>query len=196
MENDFSVWAEEKETIEKNFKLDSSSYHFLFIGIGFKRKGLKPLLLGLAALKEKNFTLSIVGSDKNIKRYMHLVERLGLSDKVFFFGMRKDIRNFLKVADCLVIPSFYDPFANVTLEALAMGLFVITSKYNGGKEVLNSSNGVVIEELLDVSSVKESLELALKTPKTVSSAKETRQSIKHLTFSNQLNKLIDTLAAD
>ena len=43
---------------------------------------------------------------------------------------------FYQMADALVIPSFYDPFANVTVEALAMGLFVLSSKHNGGPEIL------------------------------------------------------------
>ena len=43
---------------------------------------------------------------------------------------------FYQQSDCLAIPSFYDPFANVTLEALAMGLYAVSSKTNGGHEIL------------------------------------------------------------
>ena len=46
---------------------------------------------------------------------------------MYMGGYPDNVLKFYKIADCLVIPSFYDPFANVTVEALAMGVFVITS---------------------------------------------------------------------
>lgn len=193
MEKDFNSWKTEKQSILKKFTLPETAYHFLFIGIGFKRKGLEPLLRGLALLKEKDITLSILGDDKNVNYYIRLAEELKISEKVRFFGKRKDIRQFLKFADSIVIPSFYDPFANVTLEALAMGVFVVTSKYNGGKEVLTPNSGTVIEELLNPISVKKALETALEQPKTPDNAASIRQSVSHLTFNNQLNKLIDCI---
>ncbi len=193
IEKDFSVWHEEKDSILNSLKLPKSAYHFLFVGIGFKRKGLKQLLLGLSLLNNRNFTLSVVGDDKNIKYYKRLTKKLNLDNKVFFFGKRKDIRQFFKYSDCCVIPSLYDPFANVTLEALAMGVFVVTSEYNGGKEILTSSNGAVIEDISDANSMKKTLESTLKLKKTKKSAVRIRQSVKHLTFKNQLDKLINVI---
>jgi len=115
---------------------------------------------------------------------------LGLKDKVRFFGSQDEMRPFYQYADALVIPSFYDPFANVTIEALAMGLFVISSKHNGGHEILNKQNGIVIENLLDVDAFAASLHVALQHKKTEKSADLARQSVKHLDFSAQLAKLI------
>ncbi len=57
------------------------------------------------------------------------------------------MRPFYQLADALAIPSFYDPFANVTVEALAMGLFVVSSRSNGGFEILDPSKGIIIENL-------------------------------------------------
>ena len=68
-----------------------------------------------------------------------LAAKLNIQRRVTFFGPQKEIRPFYQFADALVIPSFYDPFANVTVEALAMGLFVVSSKSNGGHEILISS---------------------------------------------------------
>ncbi len=195
MENAFSSWMEEKENIAKTYNMDLSNYHFLFIGNGFKRKGLKQILLGLSLLKEKNFTLSVIGYDKNMREYLRLAKKLNLSKNVFFFGMRQDCKQFLQLADCLIIPSFYDPFANVTLEALSMGLFVITSKHNGAKEIITPDNGTVIEDLLDRYSMKEALERAMNYPKTFENANVIRKSVEHLDFSNQLSKLVTTITS-
>jgi len=105
---------------------------------------------------------------------------------VEFFGPQKEILPFYKKADALVIPSFYDPFANVTVEALAMGLFVVSSKTNGGSEALTKTNGVVVKD-----SLIDALETALKKPKTKERASQIRESVKHLDFSNQMRLFLE-----
>ncbi|NJK92057.1 MAG: glycosyltransferase family 4 protein [Blastochloris sp.] len=48
-------------------------------------------------------------------------------------------------ADVFLFPTIYDPFANVTLEAMAAGLPVITTEANGGSQVLvHGNNGFVV----------------------------------------------------
>ncbi|MFS8563211.1 MAG: glycosyltransferase family 4 protein [Rhabdochlamydiaceae bacterium] len=163
-------------------------YHFLFIGHNFERKGLRELLIALSQLKFKNFHLSVVGEDKNSAYYQTLAKKLGLFSQVSFWGKIENTLPFYQRADCLVIPSLYDPFANVTVEALAMGLFVISSATNGGKEVLTEESGVVIEGNL---SFVGALEYALSKPKTLLSSQKIRDSVKHLDFEVQLNKFCD-----
>lgn len=191
MGSDFLDWKMRKEEGLKKFGLCSSDFHFLFIGNGYSRKGLDRLLLALAQLKERSFHLSVIGKDNKIDLYRARAIQLGLKDKVHFFGPSQEIRLFYQLADCLVIPSFYDPFANVTIEALAMGLFVLSSKYNGGSEILSSHNGAVIENLLDLDSLVQSLQTAMQHPKDQKSAESIRQSVKRFDFSNQLKILME-----
>ena len=191
MEPDFRSWKGGKAAALQKHKLDPNKYHFLFIGHGFLRKGLDRLLEGLSLLPFRDFHLSVVGKDKRIDFYKDLAGRLGLKNHVRFFGPTTEIRSFYQMADCLVIPSFYDPFANVTVEALAMGLFVVSSKYNGGCEVLTGQNGCVVERLLEGESMSHALMQAVAKPKTDYSALACRTSVEHLDFSKQLTKLID-----
>jgi UDP-glucose:(heptosyl)LPS alpha-1,3-glucosyltransferase len=139
-----------------------------------------------------DFHLSVIGKDSEWQKYQALAQRLHLDQRIHFFGPQKDIRPFYQLADALAIPSFYDPFANVTVEALAMGLFVISSKTNGGHEVLQPHNGAVIGDLTNLDSIREALSDALRHPKTKDSALEIRQSVKHLDFSCQLHQLIES----
>jgi len=187
MEEAFTTWQEGKISACKELSLDPETFHFLFIGNGYTRKGLGPLLEGLARMKKRNFHLSVIGKDKNTDFFQARALILGLKNQVRFFGPRPDIRKFYQLADVLVIPSFYDPFANVTVEALAMGLFVVTSKYNGGAEVLTSQSGLIIPDLLNLTST---LEESIDHKKTVESSIALRLSISHLDFSSTLHKLI------
>ena len=191
LQKEFDTWVERKPTIASNIHLDPTTYHFLFIGNGYQRKGLDVLLQALALLGKEDFHLSVLGKEKKLSTYIDKTKKLGLAKKVSFYGQRSDVRKFYQLCDCLVIPSFYDPFANVTVEALAMGLFVISSKSNGGHEVLTPSNGLILDTLLDPTCLASALKKALSTPKTWVNSQSLRSSVKHLDFSSQTTSLVD-----
>lgn len=168
-----------------------SHFTFLFAGSNFQRKGLERILRGLALLSQRNFTLLVAGYDKNQKKFEQLAEQLGLSNNILFLGLQSNITSLYQKADCLVIPSFYDPFANVTTEALAMGVYVVSSKTNGGAEILTQETGCIIENLYDDESVKHALEIALNHPKSKDSALKIRKSVESLDFSKQLEQYLE-----
>lgn len=191
MGSPFANWEMERAINLQKFGLDPNRFHFLFIGNGYLRKGLDRLLLGLSQLKFRDFSLSVVGKDKHLDLYRAKALQLGLKDRVHFFGPSQEILPFYQLADVLVIPSFYDPFANVTVEALAMGLFVLSSKHNGGHEILTPQNGATVENLLAPDSMVHALETALLHRKTKTGALAIRHSVQYLDFSNQMRLLMD-----
>jgi len=168
----------------------SAPYHFLFVGNGYQRKGLEYILKALGQIKSDSFQLSVVGKEKKLSYFQNLTQTLGLDNQVTFYGSQKNLIPFYHKADALLIPSLYDPFANVTVEALAMGLQVVSSSFNGGKEVLNEETGVVISDLFDQDSIVCSLDKVMRERKSVESARRCRKSVKHLTFENQLKKMV------
>ncbi len=177
----FLTWEEGKKALCKQFGVSPHLFHFLFIGNNYQRKGLHLLLKAFEKIKDRDFCLWIIGKDKNLSRYRS-------SPNFRFLGPQENIVPFYQLADVMVIPSLYDPFANVTLEALAMGLFVISSPYNGGKEVLTSLTGMVFDNL--AAALQLSMEKHKKTP---SSSLFIRNSVKHLDFSHYITQLIDLL---
>jgi UDP-glucose:(heptosyl)LPS alpha-1,3-glucosyltransferase len=191
MQPSFERWEEDKAQIAQELKLNPSLFQFLFIGHNYRRKGLDKLLKALSLLKSEEFQLSIIGNEKNKPRFQEQAKQLGIANNVFFFGARSDLLRFYQMADCLVIPSLYDPFANVTLEALAMGLFVVSSSTNGGSEILTAENGAVIPTLYDPHTFAETLKIALSRSKTSISANRIRTSIAHLDFSSQLRLITE-----
>ncbi|WP_353684125.1 glycosyltransferase family 4 protein [Thermodesulfovibrio sp. 3907-1M] len=127
----------------------------LFVGSGFKRKGLFTLLKAMAILKHKPYLLLVIGKG-DIKKYMKISKNLGIENKVFFMGTRKEIENFYAIANLFVLPTIYDPFSNAALEAMASGIPVITTTNNGvaelieeGKEGFTIKNPFAHEELAD-----------------------------------------------
>lgn len=189
-------WDECEGSFNDSINQQPHTFRFLFIGHGYKRKGLSFLLDGLALLKNFPFELTVVGKDKQLSSFHTKAAKLQIEDKVHFVGPQDSTIPFYQNADALVIPSIYDPFANVTLEALAMGVSVVTSKFNGGAEVVNSSNGVIIEELTSPESVAEALKEMMKFPKTAERAVNVRQSISQLSTKNQVGKMVDMILKD
>jgi UDP-glucose:(heptosyl)LPS alpha-1,3-glucosyltransferase len=104
------------------------------------------LLNALALVLERNARLVVVGHP-DFARYERQAHRLGIGDRVRFLGHRADPRDCYFAADYLVHPTFYDPCSLVVLEALACGLPVVTSRYNGAAELLSPpADGVVIDD--------------------------------------------------
>ncbi|HWD22111.1 MAG TPA: glycosyltransferase family 4 protein [Burkholderiales bacterium] len=106
---------------------------FLHVGSGFARKGLDAALDALALAANPAFWLVVVGEDRERARYERKAKASG---KVIFLGGLEDVRPLYAAADCLILPSRYDPFPNTVLEALAMGLPAIVSTRCGAAEII------------------------------------------------------------
>jgi UDP-glucose:(heptosyl)LPS alpha-1,3-glucosyltransferase len=117
---------------------------FLFVGSGFARKGLGSALQALRIANHPSFWLLVVGKDREARRFA--AQAAGLGRRVRLLGPREDVRPLYAAADCLMLPSRYDPFPNTALEALAMGLPVIVSSRAGAAEIVQRGiNGWVCE---------------------------------------------------
>jgi UDP-glucose:(heptosyl)LPS alpha-1,3-glucosyltransferase len=120
----------------------------LFLGTGYRRKGLDRLLAVFPALlrERPEARLLVVGYDSDLKRWKARATHLGIEAQVRFLGGRRDPEVCYGAGDLYVLPSRYDPFANSTLEALASGMPVITTDTNGGCEVMEHGvHGAVLK---------------------------------------------------
>jgi UDP-glucose:(heptosyl)LPS alpha-1,3-glucosyltransferase len=126
--------------------IPSQATLFLFVGSGFERKGVAILIEAMAALPQAY--LLVVGHDKNLSTYQRYAQRLGVAERIVFAGPRPDVKAYYGAADAFALPTLYDPFPNVVLEAMASGLPVITSTKSGGAEIVEAGrNGFVCDAL-------------------------------------------------
>ena len=132
-ENDGRFRAETR----KRLGIGDSEVALLFVSNNFRLKGLGPLIRAVAALgPERNAVrLVVVGRDRPAP-WRALAERLRCGDRISFTGPFDAAEQAYAAGDVLVHPTFYDPCANVTLEAMAAGRPVITSRYNGAGELI------------------------------------------------------------
>jgi len=94
----------------------------IFVGTGFRRKGLDRLLPLWESGSMPGTYLLVVGNDTQLAHYRSQWN----GSKVLFVGVQSRVEEYYAAADLLVLPSFQEAFGNVVLEALASGLPVIT----------------------------------------------------------------------
>lgn len=128
--------------MRKQYGIPASAPVMLYVGSGFERKGVARALQVLQKFPEIH--LVVVGGDKHAARYHVLAERLGMKARVRFTGAQGDVKPFYGMADAFILPTLYDPFPNVCVEAMAAGLPVFTTTTCGSAELLtNGRNGWV-----------------------------------------------------
>ncbi|SCA63304.1 hypothetical protein SCG7086_AO_00080 [Chlamydiales bacterium SCGC AG-110-P3] len=71
-----------------------------------------------------------------------------------------------------------------------MGVYVVSSKYNGGSEVLHPHSGNIIEQLDSPESVAQSILTAVKYRKTPKRAQQIRGSVMHLDLQKQFSVMV------
>lgn len=135
------------DTVRTRYDIPLDCAVLLFVGAGFERKGLATLLNAMVALPPSTHLL-VVGKDRKIGAFKALAAKLHLDRRVCFVGAQAEVRPFYGAADVLVLPTLYDPFPNVALEAMACGLPVITSNKSGAAEcIIPGENGFVCDAL-------------------------------------------------
>ncbi|MGD9891493.1 MAG: glycosyltransferase [Dehalococcoidia bacterium] len=100
-------------------------------------KGLEILIDAVAELEDSTPDLVIVGGDQRASSYVAglktQAERAGLGDRVRFAGAvaQESLPDYYSAADVCVVPSYYESFGLVALEAMACGTPVIASRVGG-----------------------------------------------------------------
>ncbi len=168
----------------------------LFVAMNYRLKGLAPLIRAVAAVPaEHKFKIAIVGHPK-FQAYARLAEKLGASDRLLFLGHRNDPKDAYFAADFLVHPTFYDPCSLVVLEALACGLPIITTAFNGASELLSvPENGLVVPNPHDTAALAQALATMLNPEYRASASASALQAASRWTFEDHYQAMLKVFEA-
>ena len=118
---------------------------WLFPASGWRRKGLDLCLDAIARVADPGLRLWIAGRD-DPGPWRRRAARAGLGESVRFLGPRRDLEVVYAAVDGMLLPTRYDAFANVTFEAAAAGLPIVTSRANGAADWLSSAACRVVDD--------------------------------------------------
>lgn len=142
-----------------NVKRDNSTKIVAYAGrIDIEQKGLDILVSALAKIKFKtrDVRLRLIGPDWGaIDKLLDLATRLEVKDKIEYFGAvsRSEFKKLLSEADLFVLPSRFEPFGLVILEAMACKVPVIASNVGGIPEIVEHGKNGLLFEREDVDSL-------------------------------------------
>ena len=100
---------------------------FLFVGRLARPKGLDTALKALGGLKDRRWTLDVVGDGPQRAEWETLTVELGLQDRVTFHGFCEDVDAWMAKSGCLLFTSFQEGMPLTVLEALAVGIPILAS---------------------------------------------------------------------
>ncbi|MGX1703265.1 glycosyltransferase family 4 protein [Microbacterium sp. NPDC055357] len=136
--------AERRQAVRNRHGFADDDVVLLWVGKEFRRKGLAPLIDALPHLPPTARALVVGGDDET--SYRARAAALGVGDRIVFAGHSSTVEDYFQAADVFVLPTLYEAFALVTLEAASAGLPLATTRVNGTEEfVVDGENGVFIE---------------------------------------------------
>ncbi|XOA42573.1 MAG: glycosyltransferase family 4 protein [Candidatus Nealsonbacteria bacterium] len=120
---------------------------FLYVGQLIKRKGIDQILKALKLLNDSQIGFIIVGSGPEERNLKEFCAKNKLKN-IFFKGFQQqnNLPQYYALADVFILPSFQEVWGLVINEALASGLYVLSSKYTGvSYDLINEENGKVFD---------------------------------------------------
>lgn len=156
------IWEKgDTEKIAKRYKINISNWQAIVLSLGriTRRKGLQNLKKSIDTLSDTLFVMA--GPDDGY--VSKLKELFGNAKNVKFLGSieRSETKDVFSLCDIFILPSLYEPFGIVLIEAMAKGKPVIATKIGGPKEIVKSKFGYLVDPT-DQTAIKEKIEYLVK----------------------------------
>ncbi len=157
-----------KPEARRRIDADMEAPLLLFVGRIAPEKGLDRLIGALARLRHhRELRAIIVGGeghrDPGLRQVEALARRMGVAGRIRFIGRveQPELASFYSAADLLVLPSAYESFGMVALEALACGTPVVATPVGAMEELLRDGGSGRIATDFSVPSLADAIGQAL-----------------------------------
>jgi glycosyltransferase involved in cell wall biosynthesis len=144
---DTNVWSpgQSRNDLLAELGIEQSFPVVGYVGRIMPEKDLVTWLRAAALVAEKyplaRFILVGDGRDgKTLHELKNLATKLGIADRVLFPGYRLNLLPFYSAFDIFTLTSLHEGLPNCILEAMAMGIPVVTVDVGGAKELVSDGN--------------------------------------------------------
>ncbi|MDX1902311.1 MAG: glycosyltransferase family 4 protein [Gammaproteobacteria bacterium] len=156
-----------REKMRREYHVRENDFVLLFVGSGFRTKGLDRVLDTIAALPivfRESIKLFVIGQDDSAT-YLDQAKSLDIQDQVQFLGGRNDVSQWMLTADLLIHPARFENTGTVLLEAIAAGLPVLTTDVCGyAHYVSDAEAGIVLPSPFDEKILCQTLQDMMRSP--------------------------------
>jgi len=181
-----------RKAVREEMKIPAEGFVLLFLGSGFKRKGLDSLIAALPHIKREIPSAFLVVAGKNgVGGYRHKARRHGAEESLIFLGPTQRARELYAASDLFVLPTLYDPFSNACLEAMATGIPVLTSRANGVAELIeDQQNGFLLQNPRDPLEICEKVAAFYRSPARISLGARARKTSTVLDMDGVIRRIL------
>jgi glycosyltransferase involved in cell wall biosynthesis len=136
-----------RQSVLDELNLSENTFILIFVGNEFRRKGLAYIIQALSLFNagDREIILLVLGRD-NPTPYKRIAQKKRVLDNVHFLNARPDVERYMAAADLFILPTDYEAFPLVCIEAMASGTPVLTTRTGGMAEYLKDNiNGLFIK---------------------------------------------------
>lgn len=180
-----------RERIRREFGYGPGDRVVVFVANEVERKGLKPLIAAAGRLRDLSVQLLVVG-DIPPRPLAGWIAQHGLTGRVRFAGPASNVAPFYGAGDVMALPTQYEAWGLVIVEALACGLPVLTSKLAGASSAIREGwNGALLDDPSDSREIEGRLRALLSGK--LGAASEISASVAHLKWESTLERYAQIL---
>lgn len=157
---------ESKQSVEEQDLFDGQKKIIITAGRLVAEKDHATLLRSFARIdRELNAHLVILGEGELEAELKQLAEELRIAERVSFLGFKQNPYAYIKRADVFTLTSTTEGFGHVLVEALALGLPIVSTRCNpGAEEILGDERYGMLADVGDIDAMTHNLERALTLP--------------------------------
>lgn len=185
----------EKSCEEPLVKVDDGKLNFVAVGRFCKEKGFDRIISAFSKLKEvvdiSNVHMYIIGYGEEEKNIIEDINRLNLSSNIYIINSAKLNYNpyaFMKMCDLYILSSRSESFGMVRVEAMLLGLPVITTNVANTNELLKDKYGIVVKN--SSSGIYEGLKEVITNKELVLTLKE---NVKDYCYDDKNNEILNQI---
>ena len=188
--------------IRGQIDLPEDAFLVLCVGNDYRRKGVPTLIEAARIVKQRGglpnarpLRIAVVGKDRRQREreFAALASDRGVDDVVKLYGPQDAVDRWYALADLFALPSHFDAFGNVVLEALASGVPALVSRKAGAAEVIEpGTTGWIMEDPDDAAFVADRiLDLAANREMREQMGKAARSSAESYSWDGHFAKILE-----
>jgi UDP-glucose:(heptosyl)LPS alpha-1,3-glucosyltransferase len=185
----------ERAAIRQKFAVPASARVVAFVGNGFARKGLGFLIEAWPLVAGGAF-LIVAGADRQTDKFARRARALNVGARIVFTGPQPNVETIFHASDAFAMPSLFEPFGNVVMEAMASGLPAMTSAFSGVAELIpQSMRGFRVDNPDDIGEVALRLGALFDAPANLAAeARATAEKFTWTQYAKELNAMLESIS--
>lgn len=189
----FDGLPDERAEVRAEIGLPSDAVLAIMAGDLVKRKNVALAVEALGHVDGANVHLVLCGQGREHHELNRLADSIGVSDRVHFLGVRRDMPRLLNAADILVHTSFQEGLPRAVMEGMAAGLPLLLSDIRGNRDLRDSGARAILVAPDDPVGLAQGLTALATDPELRESMGRSNQECAQLYDSDQVRREVATI---